>query len=103
MFSGSPRNQQSTYFLARTMPIDSINGKSHYRSIYFEAGAWIMQFPAYRIVLISLGFKFIKYKNLEDLLVKAANKQDYSTKLKEVLTLHGDYFDESASHTASNF
>ena len=67
------------------------NIEDHYRSIYFEA-------LDYAVSSIKDRFDqpgFQVYKNLEELLVKAANKQDYSTELKEVLTLYGDDFDES--------
>ena len=39
------------------------------------------------------GYKI--YKNLEGLLVKAANKEDYSAEFQEVIALYGDDFDQS--------
>ena len=64
------------------------NIEDYYRSMYFEA-------LDYAVSSIQDRFDqpgFQVYKNLEELLVKAA---DYSTELKEVLTLCGDDFDES--------
>ena len=66
--------------------------EDHYRSIYFEA-------LDYAISGIKDYSGFQVYKNLEELLVKAANKQDYSTELKDVVTLYGDNFDESELST----
>ena len=66
------------------------NVEDHYRSIYFQA-------LDYAVSSIEDRFDqpgFQVYKNLEELLVRAANKQDYSTELKDVLQLYGDDFDE---------
>jgi len=62
--------------------------KDHYCLIYFEA-------LDYAISSIKNRPGFQVYKNLKELLVRAANKQDYSTELKDVLALYGDDFNES--------
>jgi len=65
--------------------------EEHYRTMYFEALDFSLSSikerfdqPGYRI-----------YKNLEGLLVKVANKEDYSAEFKEVTELYGDDFDQS--------
>ena len=65
--------------------------EDYYRSIYFEALDYVVSSIKDRFD--QPGFKV--YKNLEELLVKAANKQDYSTELQEVLALYGDDLDKS--------
>ena len=65
--------------------------ENHYRLIYFEALDYAISSIKYRFD--QPGFQV--YKNLEELLVRAANKQDYSTELKDVLALYGDDFNES--------
>jgi len=67
------------------------NIEDYYRSMYFEALDYAVS--SIQDCFDQPGFQV--YKNLEELLVKAANKQDYSTELREVLTLYGDDFDES--------
>ena len=65
--------------------------EDYYRSIYFEALDYVVSSIKDRFD--QPGFKV--YKNLEELLVKAANKQDYSTEIQEVLALYGDDLDKS--------
>ena len=38
---------------------------------------------------------YLLYQNLEQLLIKAANKVDYSTELQHVISFYGDDFKES--------
>ena len=63
----------------------------HYHRLYFEA-----------IDLVTAGIKnrfdqpgYAIYQNLEALLLKAANKEDYSSELTEVITFFGSDIDES--------
>lgn len=69
--------------------------EEYYCSIYFEVVDYAVS--SIQDCFDQPGFKV--YKNLEELLVKAANKQDYSTELEEVVTLYDNDFDKS-EHTA---
>jgi len=37
----------------------------------------------------------LTYQNLEELLIKAANKEDYTKELGEVVSFYGDDFDDN--------
>ena len=69
----------------------SLTVEEHYRTMYFEALDYAVS--GIKEHFDQPGYKI--YKNLEGLLVKAANKQDYSAEFHEVITLYGDDFDQS--------
>lgn len=76
-------------------PHQSSTVEDHYRQIYFEA-----------LDLVISGIQdrfnqpgYILYQNLEELLVKAANKKDYSAELQHVLSFYGDDFKEEELRT----
>ena len=63
--------------------------EDHYRQCYFEA-------IDLAVTSIELRFNqpgYLTYQNFEELLTKAANKEDYTTALQEVLAFYGDDFD----------
>ena len=67
----------------------------HYRRQYFEA---------IDLAVSSIQDRFDQpgyaiYRNLESLLLKAANKEDYSAELREVMNFYGDDFNESELST----
>lgn len=61
----------------------SPTAKDHYHRVYFEA-------LDLAISSIQGRFGYAIYKNLEALLVKAANKHDYSSELTEIVHFYGD-------------
>ena len=65
--------------------------EDHYRQIYYEA---------LDLVTSSIEDRFNQpgyavYQNLEELLIKAANKEDYSSELAAAVSFYGDDLDES--------
>ena len=69
--------------------------EDHYRQNYFEA---------IDLAVTSIEDRFnqpgyLIYQNLEELLTKSANKEDYTTELQEVLAFYGDDFDASELST----
>ena len=69
--------------------------EDHYRQNYFEA---------IDLAVTSIEDRFnqpgyLLYQNLEELLTKSANKEDYTTELQEVLAFYGDDFDASELST----
>ena len=69
--------------------------EDHYRQNYFEA---------IDLAVTSIEDRFnqpgyLLYQNLEELLTKLANKEDYTTELQEVLAFYGDDFDASELST----
>ena len=67
----------------------------HYQQNYFEAIG---------LAVISIEDRFnqlgyLVYQNLEELLTKAANKEDYTIELQEVLPFYGDDFDTTELST----
>ena len=69
--------------------------QEHYRRHYFEA---------IDLAISSIQNRFDQpgysvYRNLETLLLKAANKEEYSSELREVVTFYGSDFNESELST----
>jgi len=63
--------------------------EDHHRQFYFEA-------LDLAVMSIEDWFNqpsFIVYKNLEDVFIKVANKDDYRKELQEILSFYGDGFD----------
>ena len=66
------------------------NPKEHYKSIFMQAFGLILECLKSRFEQESLKM----YENLQNLLVLAANKEDYNEVLDEILEFYGDDFDE---------
>ena len=69
--------------------------EDHYRQIYFEA---------LDLAITSIEDRFsqpgyLLYQNLEELLIKAANKKDYTIELQEFLSFYGNDFNDSELST----
>ena len=69
--------------------------QEHYRRQYFEA---------IDVVVARIQVRFDQpgyaiYRNLESLLLKAANQENYSTELQEVVSFYGNDFNESELST----
>jgi len=69
--------------------------EDHYRKLYFEALDLAINCIQDRFN--QPGYKL--YQTLEELLVKAANKEDYSEQLHKVVAFYGSDFDKSELHT----
>ena len=59
--------------------------KDMYRKIYFEAFDLLIQ-------CIGTRFNYQAYCCLQNLLIKAVNRKDFSSELREVITIYGDDF-----------
>ena len=69
--------------------------QEHYRRQYFEAID--MAYARIQVRFDQPGYAI--YRNLESLLLKAANQENYSTELQEVIAFYGNDFNESELST----
>ena len=69
--------------------------QEHYHRQYFEA--MDMAYTRIQVCFDQPGYAV--YRNLESLLLKAANQENYSVELQEVIPFYGNYFNESEPST----